>query len=585
MAEKTLSVKLSLNDKQFQSALRKSTNRMKKFGKSMQRTGQTLTRSLTLPIIALGAVSVKAFDEQAQAIAQVEAGLESTGEAAGFTSEQLQKMASDLQTKTLFGDEEILKNATAQLLTFTNIAGEQFARTQIAALNLATRLDGDLKSASIQLGKALNDPIANLSALSRSGIQFSEEQKKVIKELAETNRLAEAQTIILNELETQYGGAAEAAAEAGAGGFKQLQNALMDVSEEFGAIIIEGIDPLKDSLEAFTKLLSNTSKETKESIVLFGGIISIVGPIIIIFGILIESFAKLRKFILLSFIPAIKSVLKILANLTPQGRIISGIILAASFIVSHYKPLKKTFNDIRDSILGVKKAKEELDTSLDFDIQGATPSPSQLQANMMRAIQGGVIGFKPEPKTPSIKRSTIPERIEPIKALSVALKEVNTEFKTLKPIVEDFEEGLSGMDIVANEITQSFLSFGNIFQSVFAQALQSQEGFFKSFVEGTKRALAALAAQIASMLILNALLGSTSLGGLLGFKDIGGFGGIGQVISGVGSVDANSVGVGGSLRSMMNNGSGVEVFGTLRGADIILSSDRARNNRNRTRGY
>ena len=585
MAQKTLSVKLSLNDKQFQSALRKSTNRMKKFGKSMQRTGQTLTRSLTLPIIALGAVSVKAFDEQAQAIAQVEAGLESTGEAAGFTSDQLQKMASDLQTKTLFGDEEILKNATAQLLTFTNIAGEQFARTQIAALNLATRLDGDLKSASIQLGKALNDPIANLSALSRSGIQFSEEQKKVIKELAETNRLAEAQTIILNELETQYGGAAEAAAEAGAGGFKQLQNALMDVSEEFGAIIIEGIDPLKDSLEAFTKLLSNTSKETKESIVLFGGIVSIVGPIIIIFGMLIESFAKLRKFILLSFIPAIKSVLKILANLTPQGRIISGIILAASFIVSHYKPLKKTFNDIKDSILGVKKAKEELDTSLDFDIQGATPSPSQLQANMMRAIQGGVIGFKPEPPAPSKKRSTIPERIEPIKAMAVALKEVKTEFETLKPIVEDFEEGLSGMDIVANDITQSFLSFGNIFQSVFAQALQSQEGFFKSFVEGTKRALAALAAQIASMLILNALLGGTGLGNLLGFKNIGGFGGIGQVISGVGSVDANSVGVGGSLRSMMNTGGGVEVFGTLRGADIILSSDRARNNRNRTRGY
>lgn len=610
MAEKTLSVKLSLNDKQFQSALRKSTNRMKKFGKSMQRTGQTLTRSLTLPIIALGAVSVKAFDEQAQAIAQVEAGLESTGEAAGFTSEQLQKMASDLQTKTLFGDEEILKNATAQLLTFTNIAGEQFARTQIAALNLATRLDGDLKSASIQLGKALNDPIANLSALSRSGIQFSEEQKKVIKELAETNRLAEAQTIILNELETQYGGAAEAAAEAGAGGFKQLQNALMDVSEEFGAIIIEGIDPLKDSLEAFTKLLSNTSKETKESIVLFGGIVSIVGPIIIIFGILIESFAKLRKFILLSFIPAIKSVLKILANLTPQGRIISGIILAASFIVSHYKPLKKTFNDIRDSILGVKKAKEELDTSLDFDIQGATPSPSQLQANMMRAIQGGVIGFKPEPKTPSIKRSTIPERIEPIKVMSVALKELNTEFKTLKPIVEDFEETLSGMDIVALEMSQIFVSFGNVLQGTFAQALQSSDGFFTSFIEGAKRATKALLAQLAATAALNAIIGGLGIGKALGFSNIGGVGGLGDMLGSVlvpsfatgGIVSGPTIGLMGEyagartnpeviapldkLKSMIGtNGGSTEVFGTISGADILLSSDRARKNRNRTRGY
>ena len=87
------------------------------------------------------------------------------------------------------------------------------------------------------------------------------------------------------------------------------------------------------------------------------------------------------------------------------------------------------------------------------------------------------------------------------------------------------------------------------------------------------------------MLIFNALLGGSPLGNLLGFKDIGGFGGIGQVLGGVGSVDANSVGVGGSLRSMMNTGGGVEVFGTLRGADIILSSDRARNNRTRTRGY
>ena len=193
---KKLSIVLTLDDKQFQSRLRKATKSMGQFGKQMQKTGKSLSRNLTLPIIALGAASVKAFDSQQKALAQVEAGIISTGNAAGFTSKELQKMASDLQAKTLFGDEVILKDATAQLLTFTNIAGTQFERTQIAALNLATRLDGDLKSASIQLGKALNDPIANLSALSRSGIQFSQDQKQLIKSLAETGRLAEAQTII-----------------------------------------------------------------------------------------------------------------------------------------------------------------------------------------------------------------------------------------------------------------------------------------------------------------------------------------------------------------------------------------------------
>ena len=194
--------------------------------------------------------SIDLFREQAKAIAQVEAGLKSTGFTAQRTLGQLKKQASDLQKNTIFGDEQILKEATAQLLTFTNISGKQFDRTQEAALDLATRLDGDLKSASIQLGKALNDPVANLSALSRSGIQFSEEQKNVIKSLAESNQLAEAQTIILDELNKQYGGSAEAAAAAD-GGIQQLKNAIGDAREEFGKMVLEGLRPTIKSLKEF----------------------------------------------------------------------------------------------------------------------------------------------------------------------------------------------------------------------------------------------------------------------------------------------------------------------------------------------
>lgn len=295
MAEKTLSIKLSLNDKQFMTGLRKATSSMKKFGRNLQRTGQNLTRNLTLPIVAMGAASVKAFDTQQKAIAQVEAGLISTGQAAGFTSKELQKMASDLQAKTLFGDEVILKDATAQLLTFTNIAGEQFARTQKAALNLATRLDGDLKSASIQLGKALNDPVANLSALSRSGIQFSKDQKEVIKSLAETGRLAEAQTIILDELEKQYGGAAEAARLAGLGPFQALQMVLSDLSEEFGALIMENLEPFRLKVEQITKFIQNLTQEQRRTLVSFAGYAAVIGPALFIIGKLSIAIAGLLK--------------------------------------------------------------------------------------------------------------------------------------------------------------------------------------------------------------------------------------------------------------------------------------------------
>ena len=256
-------------------------------------TGRAMTAGLTAPLGLMAVQAVKAFDQQQKAIAQVEAGLKSTGAQVGYTSKQLQQMASNLQSKTLFGDEVILKDATAQLLTFTNIAGDNFARTQAVALDLATRLDGDLKSASIQLGKALNDPVSNLTALSRAGIQFSAEQKEVIKSLAETGRLAEAQTIILDELEKQYGGSAEAAAQAGTGPFKQLQNTIGDLSEEFGKLIADVFVPLIPKITAVVASVRNMSTGMKRSIVMIAGLLGAAGPLALAFSALMPIIAAL----------------------------------------------------------------------------------------------------------------------------------------------------------------------------------------------------------------------------------------------------------------------------------------------------
>ncbi len=274
-----LVVTIGASTKAFDKALGQSMRKLKNFGKNTKQLGADLSMRVTAPLALMGATSVQAFRVQAKAVAQVEAGLKSTGNQVGFTSKQLQAMASSLQGKTLFGDEDILQNATAQLLTFTNISGDQFARTQAAALDLATRLDGDLKGASIQLGKALNDPVANLSALSRSGIQFSEDQKAVIKSLAETGRLADAQTLILDELNKQYGGSAEAAAKAD-GGITQLANAFGDLQEQFGAILVDILRPLIDWASDMVAKFQGLSKETQQYIVVGAGIAGMLGPLL-----------------------------------------------------------------------------------------------------------------------------------------------------------------------------------------------------------------------------------------------------------------------------------------------------------------
>jgi hypothetical protein len=226
--------------------------------------------------------SVDLFRIQEKAVAQVQAGLLSTGNQVGFTLDELKKKAIALQNETLFGDEEILQSVTAQLLTFTNIAGEQFDRTQQAALDLATRLDGDLKSASIQLGKALNDPVKGLSALAKSGIQFSSDQKEMIKTLTEAGKITEAQTLILDELEKQYGGSAAAAAEAD-GGITQLSNAFNDAREVLGGLIMEGLKPTIMSLKDFFANLDE--KKIRAFVNTLGTIIKVIGKLVIGFGI------------------------------------------------------------------------------------------------------------------------------------------------------------------------------------------------------------------------------------------------------------------------------------------------------------
>ena len=601
MAEKTLSIKLSLNDKQFMTGLRKATSSMKKFGRNLQRTGQNLTRNLTLPIVAMGAASVKAFDTQQKAIAQVEAGLISTGQAAGFTSKELQKMASDLQAKTLFGDEVILKDATAQLLTFTNISGEQFARTQKAALNLATRLDGDLKSASIQLGKALNDPVANLSALSRSGIQFSKDQKEVIKSLAETGRLAEAQTIILDELEKQYGGAAEAARLAGLGPFQALQMVLSDLSEEFGALIMENLEPFRAKVEQITKFLQNLTDEQRRTLVSFAGYAAVIGPALFIIGKLSIAIAgllkNLRLFTLFMatnpfalFAVAVAGLVSIMGfaildtekfiktalKMGRVGKFIAKVVLGALSSISptyadYFAVLDDVSEELDEQEKNLKDSTDEVNANKDA-VDKLTKAISNLNIET--------------DKGKTIKVSKTFEEIS--SALdAIELEEIGEEeeleemaFDTSK-VVEKF----NNLKTVMQEVNGMFTQFGMDIRGVFVNALQSTDGFFVSLIDGAKRALNALLANLAVMLVFNALLGGTKLGasmGLTGLKEIGG---IGQLFNAKSMAIGDSVGSTGGLRSMINTGGSTEVFGVISGADILLSSDRATANRNRTRGY
>lgn len=220
--------------------------------------------------------SVEMFNESAQASAQLDASLRSTANAANLNREALDAQAEALMNTSLFDDDAITKSQ-GLLATFTNIKNAIYMEAIPAITDMATKMGGDLQGATLQVGKALNDPIKGITALRRVGVAFSESQVEVIKNLVETNRTAEAQALILKELQIEFGGSAEAASKAGTGPFTVLKNNLNNIREEIGKLVVEIGTALLPTIKMLVEKFAQLVKWIKENKEMLGQLIVALG--------------------------------------------------------------------------------------------------------------------------------------------------------------------------------------------------------------------------------------------------------------------------------------------------------------------
>lgn len=198
--------------------------------------------------LAVGA-GIKQFIDDARESARVgrltEQVVKSTGGAAKITAEQVGDLATAISNKT-GADDEAIQSGQNLLLTFTNIRNgvgkgndifnqaSQAITDMTAALNDGQVTAEGMHSSSIQLGKALNDPIKGVTALQKVGVSFTADQKKQIKTLVESGKTMQAQKIILGELSKEFGGAAEAAADP----VTKLKTIVGNASESIGGALL-----------------------------------------------------------------------------------------------------------------------------------------------------------------------------------------------------------------------------------------------------------------------------------------------------------------------------------------------------------
>ncbi len=263
----------------------------KRVGGSMQKIGGAMSLGLTLPIVAFFKSSVDSAMDAESALAEVNAVLLSTKNAAGLTADELSKMASELQKVTKFSDEEIL-SGESMLLTFTKIGKDVFPRATETMLNMAEKF-GSVKEASIQLGKALNDPVAGVGALRRVGVMLTDQQEQQIKAFMAVNDIASAQKIILDELETEFGGLARAAGDTTAGKMIQLKNAFDDLQEVAGAALIPTLLSLAKAATTMVEAFMKMPPFMQKAILVFLALVALAGPMLAFAGTIISAFGSI----------------------------------------------------------------------------------------------------------------------------------------------------------------------------------------------------------------------------------------------------------------------------------------------------
>jgi hypothetical protein len=281
---------------------------------------------------ALGGAAVK-FALAGEKAATSNARINQIAESMGLFGDETQKVTDRLvelaeKTARQTGiDQNAIKETQAKLLTFKELAesaddvGGSFDRATKAAIDLASAGFGDATSNAVQLGKALNDPIKGITALTRSGVTFTEEEKKKIRTLTESGKILEAQNMILGAIETQVGGTSEATAD----GSEKMKVAFSQLQESVGMALLPVFEALLPLVEKFAQWAADNP----------GVVIAIASAV----GLLAAAIIAVN----------------IAMAVNPFVLAVAGIAAVAAGVVAAYKKFE-TFRNIVNGVIDVFKA-------------------------------------------------------------------------------------------------------------------------------------------------------------------------------------------------------------------------------------
>lgn len=200
-------------------------------------------------VTAFFAKSVEAAEESEIANNRLRQVFKSMGEANDEAANKAAAYANKLQMQIGIEDEVIMATQ-AKIATFKTVSNQTarmagiFDRATKASFDMQATGFGEASGNAVQLGKALENPVKGINALTRSGITFTSSEQKKIKTLVETGNKLKAQEMILKAVEKQVGGVAEKTATK----WQKAKIQAGEISESMGNMVLPMWNKFVDKL-------------------------------------------------------------------------------------------------------------------------------------------------------------------------------------------------------------------------------------------------------------------------------------------------------------------------------------------------
>lgn len=268
--------------------------------------------------------------------------IDTMGAASWTTSDHVTQLSQQLSTKTAIDDEQIQSQANL-LLTFGKVRNEAGKGNDI--FDQAVGLSSDLAEAmgmsgagaAKMLGKALNDPVKGMTAMTRAGVSFTKGQQEQIKSLVKSGDSLTAQKLIMQEVAKQVGGAAAGAKTPA----KELDVALGNLAEEAGTVLMPAAKVLSYALVGLTGTLTDVIQFGKHAAAeIRKGNPAYVAAAIVV-GSLTAGFVAFRTALMIAqLLRAVQAAVwavnaAMIAN--PVGLVIAGLVALGVALVIAYK--------------------------------------------------------------------------------------------------------------------------------------------------------------------------------------------------------------------------------------------------------